>query len=83
MGGAGLVTDNLNLKKNAGNPNLTYNLKDNLLFKADDHNLAYEVSATQIPARYGWRFDSRLIYDQGTNSRAALAPECVGAGRRH
>ncbi|WP_127533719.1 cupin domain-containing protein [Paenibacillus kobensis] len=53
MGGAGFVPGNLNLKKSAGNPNLAYNMKDNLLFKADEANLAYEVSATQIPAMVG------------------------------
>jgi|GEM_PF-766697 len=53
MGGAGFVPDNLNLKKNAGNPNLAYNMKDNILFQANDFNLAYEVSATQIPAMVG------------------------------
>ncbi|EFM09608.1 Cupin domain protein [Paenibacillus curdlanolyticus YK9] len=53
MTGAGFVPDNLNLKKSSGNPNLTYTMKDNVLFKVNDTNFAYEVSATQIPAMVG------------------------------
>lgn len=53
MSGPGFVPDNLNLKKGAGNPNLSYNMKDNVLFKVNDTNIAYEVSATQIPAMVG------------------------------
>ncbi|MWC31078.1 cupin domain-containing protein [Paenibacillus sp. MMS18-CY102] len=53
MTGAGFVPDNLNLKKSSGNPNLSYTMKDNVLFKVNDTNFAYEVSATQIPAMVG------------------------------
>lgn len=52
-GAAGFVPDNLNLKKSSGNPNLAYNMKDNVLFKVNESNIAYEVSATQIPAMVG------------------------------
>jgi oxalate decarboxylase/phosphoglucose isomerase-like protein (cupin superfamily) len=53
MTGPGFVPDNLNLKKASGNPNLSYNMKDNVLFKVNEANIAYEVSATQIPAMVG------------------------------
>lgn len=52
----GFVPDNTNIKKTSGTPNLFYDPRDNLFFKRDAGNAAYEVSSTQLPALAGGAF---------------------------
>ncbi|GIM46586.1 hypothetical protein DNHGIG_21350 [Collibacillus ludicampi] len=37
----------------SGSPNLFFDLKNNVLFRRNDKNIAYEVTSTQLPALQG------------------------------
>lgn len=37
----------------AGSPNLFFDLRGNVFFRRDEGNIAYEVTATQIPSMQG------------------------------
>ena len=50
---SGYITDNRNLVGRKGNPNLFYDIKDNLAFKKDPENLIYLLSSAQMPAMIG------------------------------
>lgn len=56
MANSGYVPDNKNLKKSSGTPNLFFNSRENIFFKRDDKNIAYEVTSTQLPAMIGGAF---------------------------
>ncbi|KIV72045.1 hypothetical protein SZ39_2830 [Bacillus mycoides] len=46
MSSSGYVTDNKNLKKSSGTPNLFFDSRKNVFFKRDEKNVAYEVTST-------------------------------------
>ncbi|MGG1686857.1 cupin domain-containing protein [Pseudalkalibacillus sp. NRS-1564] len=50
---SGYITDNRNLVGRKGNPNLFYDIKDNVAFKKDPENLIYLLSSAQMPAMIG------------------------------
>lgn len=50
MSKSGFVPDNSNIKKSSGTPNLSVNYKQNVLFKPNDQNIAYQLTSTQLPA---------------------------------
>ncbi|UOQ45964.1 cupin domain-containing protein [Halobacillus salinarum] len=56
MSKSGFVPDNTNIKKTSGTPNLFFDSKQSLFFKRDDHNIAYDVTSTQLPAMIGGAF---------------------------
>ncbi|HDR4558813.1 cupin domain-containing protein [Bacillus cereus] len=56
MSNPGYVTDNKNLKKSSGTPNLFFDSRKNVFFKRDEKNVAYEVTSTQLPAMIGGAF---------------------------
>lgn len=56
MANSGYVPDNKNLKKSSGTPNLFFDSRENIFFKRDDKNIAYEVTSTQLPAMIGGAF---------------------------
>lgn len=56
MTNSGYITDNTNIKKSSGTPNLFFDSRDNIFFKRNDKNIAYEVTSTQLPAMIGGAF---------------------------
>lgn len=56
MSKSGFVPDNSNIKKSSGTPNLSVNYKQNVLFKRNDQNIAYQLTSTQLPAMLGGAF---------------------------
>jgi oxalate decarboxylase/phosphoglucose isomerase-like protein (cupin superfamily) len=56
MTNAGYVPNNTNIKKSMGTPNLFFDSRENILFKRNDKNIAYEVTSTQLPAMVGGAF---------------------------
>ncbi len=50
---SGYITDNRNLVGRKGNPNLFYDIKDNVAFKKDPENLIYLLTSAQMPAMIG------------------------------
>ncbi|MFT8322161.1 MAG: cupin domain-containing protein [Bacillus sp. (in: firmicutes)] len=53
---SGFVSDNSNIKKTSGTPNLFFDSKDSVFFERDPENIAYEVTSTQLPAMVGGAF---------------------------
>jgi oxalate decarboxylase/phosphoglucose isomerase-like protein (cupin superfamily) len=56
MSKSGYITDNTNIKKSSGTPNLFFDSRNNVFFKRDEENIAYEVTSTQLPAMIGGAF---------------------------
>ncbi|WP_028403058.1 cupin domain-containing protein [Ectobacillus panaciterrae] len=56
MSKSGYVTDNTNIKKSSGTPNLFFDSRNSVLFKRNDENIAYQVTSTQLPAMIGGAF---------------------------
>jgi oxalate decarboxylase/phosphoglucose isomerase-like protein (cupin superfamily) len=49
----GNVPGNNNIKKSSGTPNLSYYIKDNIVFERNPKNILYNAGSTQIPAMAG------------------------------
>lgn len=49
----GNVPGNNNIKQSSGTPNLSFDIKNNVLFKRNDENIIYYAGSTQIPAMAG------------------------------
>lgn len=56
MSKSGYIPDNTNLKKSSGTPNLFFDSRNNIFFKRNEENIAYEVTSTQLPAMQGGAF---------------------------
>ncbi|MBM7704360.1 cupin domain-containing protein [Metabacillus iocasae] len=52
----GFVTDNKNLKKTSGTPNLFFDSKKSVDFEKNADNVIYKVTSTQLPAMIGGAF---------------------------
>jgi oxalate decarboxylase/phosphoglucose isomerase-like protein (cupin superfamily) len=53
MSRSGYITDNTNIKKSTGTPNLFFDMRESILFKRNDENIAFQVTSTQLPAMIG------------------------------
>lgn len=56
MANSGYISNNTNIKKSTGTPNLFFDSRNSVLFKRNDENIAYEVTSTQLPAMVGGAF---------------------------
>ncbi|WP_413004224.1 cupin domain-containing protein [Paenibacillus sp. 1P03SA] len=61
MSGYGYRAGPASYHKSSGMPNLAFNVGDNVLYKRNEDNVAYEVTSTQLPPMTGGAFtDLRL-----------------------